>query len=252
MISYAPLLAALIALLLGLAIGKAWERYKLRDGKWIDRRRARESPHYILGLNFLVANQIDLAIEELSQAASLDARRARSPHDPRQPVPRKGPGRQSHHRASEPAAAAEPEQARTRLRAALPRASTTSAAASSIARSKRSTRCCGSTPRTNTRCSTCRSCTKSSISGPRPTTRGGVCRSWPTPTRSRRTRRFSRSSRTRSASRRCAARSTSRRFAASKAAIDLDARAVPAYLNLGDVRVAAGQRARGGGDLGEG
>jgi lipopolysaccharide biosynthesis regulator YciM len=73
MSSYAPLLAALIALLIGLTIGKAWERYKLRDGKWIDRRRARESPHYILGLNFLVANQIDLAIEELSRAASLDA-----------------------------------------------------------------------------------------------------------------------------------------------------------------------------------
>src|SRR3954468_2256575 len=69
----APLLAALIALLAGLAIGKAWERYKLRDGQWIDRRRARESPHYILGLNFLVANQIDLAIEELSKAASLDS-----------------------------------------------------------------------------------------------------------------------------------------------------------------------------------
>jgi lipopolysaccharide assembly protein B len=73
MSSYAPLLAALVALLAGLAIGKAWERYKLRDGRWIDRRRARESPHYILGLNFLVANQIDLAIEELSRAASLDA-----------------------------------------------------------------------------------------------------------------------------------------------------------------------------------
>src|SRR5439155_21101643 len=43
---YGPLLAALIALLAGLAIGKAWERYKLRDGQWIDRRRARESPHY--------------------------------------------------------------------------------------------------------------------------------------------------------------------------------------------------------------
>jgi lipopolysaccharide biosynthesis regulator YciM len=69
---YAPLLAALFALLAGLTIGKAWERYKLRDGKWIDRRRARESPHYILGLNFLVGNQIDLAIEELSKAASLD------------------------------------------------------------------------------------------------------------------------------------------------------------------------------------
>src|SRR2546425_8787969 len=73
MSSYAPLLAALIALLAGLTVGKAWERYKLRDGKWIDRRRARESPHYILGLNFLVANQIDLAIEELGKAAGLDA-----------------------------------------------------------------------------------------------------------------------------------------------------------------------------------
>ena len=51
---YAPFLAALLALLAGLAIGKAWERYKLRDGKWFDRRRSRQSPHYILGLNFLV------------------------------------------------------------------------------------------------------------------------------------------------------------------------------------------------------
>ena len=72
MSTYAPLLAVLVGLLAGLAIGKAWERYKLRDGKWLDRRRARESPHYILGLNFLVANQIDLAIEELSRAASVD------------------------------------------------------------------------------------------------------------------------------------------------------------------------------------
>jgi lipopolysaccharide biosynthesis regulator YciM len=73
MSSYGPLLAALVALLAGLTIGKAWERYKLRDGKWFDLRRARESRHYILGLNFLVGNQIDLAIEELSRAASLDA-----------------------------------------------------------------------------------------------------------------------------------------------------------------------------------
>jgi len=71
--AYSLLLTALVALLAGLTVGKAWERYKLRDGRWIDRRRARESPHYILGLNFLVANQIDLAIEELSRAASLDA-----------------------------------------------------------------------------------------------------------------------------------------------------------------------------------
>jgi len=73
MTAYAPMLAALIALLIGLAVGKAWERYKLRDGTWIDRLRTRESPHYILGLNFLVANQIDLAIEELGKAAGLDA-----------------------------------------------------------------------------------------------------------------------------------------------------------------------------------
>jgi lipopolysaccharide biosynthesis regulator YciM len=73
MSEYSLLLAALVSLLVGLTIGKAWERYKLEGGKWIDRRRARESPHYILGLNFLVANQIDLAIEELTRAASLDA-----------------------------------------------------------------------------------------------------------------------------------------------------------------------------------
>ena len=62
-------LSALVALLVGLAIGKAWERYKLKDGRWIDRRRTRESPHYMLGLNFLVGNQIEPAIEELTRAA---------------------------------------------------------------------------------------------------------------------------------------------------------------------------------------
>lgn len=64
-------LFVLLALLAGLTVGKAWERYKLRDGRWIDRRRARESPHYMLGLNFLVANQIDPAIEELTVAAEV-------------------------------------------------------------------------------------------------------------------------------------------------------------------------------------
>ncbi|MBI4887024.1 MAG: tetratricopeptide repeat protein [Acidobacteria bacterium] len=67
------LLAVLVALLIGLAVGKAWERYKLRAGRWIDRRRLRETPHYMLGLNFLVDNQVDQAIEELTQATSVDA-----------------------------------------------------------------------------------------------------------------------------------------------------------------------------------
>jgi lipopolysaccharide biosynthesis regulator YciM len=63
-------LAVLVALLLGVGVGKAWERYKLRDGRWIDRRRLRETPHYMLGLNFLVDGQVDLAIDELTQATS--------------------------------------------------------------------------------------------------------------------------------------------------------------------------------------
>jgi lipopolysaccharide assembly protein B len=67
--AYYPFLAALIALLAGLTVGKAWERYKLRSGRLIDRRRVPESLHYIVGLNFLVTNQIDLAIDELSKAA---------------------------------------------------------------------------------------------------------------------------------------------------------------------------------------
>ncbi len=69
---YGPLLAVLIALLVGLVVGKAWERYKLRDGRWIDRRRLRETPHYMLGLNFLTEHQVDQAIDELTQAASTD------------------------------------------------------------------------------------------------------------------------------------------------------------------------------------
>jgi lipopolysaccharide biosynthesis regulator YciM len=69
---YGVLLAVLVALLVGLAGGKAWERYKLVQGRWIDRRRSRQSPHFILGLNHLVAGQVDLAIEQLEKAAALD------------------------------------------------------------------------------------------------------------------------------------------------------------------------------------
>ena len=68
----------LVVALVGIATGKAWERYKLQDGRWVDRRRARESPHYMLGLNFLVANQIDPAIEELTRAAETAGTRSKS------------------------------------------------------------------------------------------------------------------------------------------------------------------------------
>lgn len=64
------LLAVLVALLAGIVAGRTWERYKLRDGRWIDRRRLRDTPHYMLGLNFLADHQVDQAIDELTQAAS--------------------------------------------------------------------------------------------------------------------------------------------------------------------------------------
>ena len=63
--------------------------------------------------------------------------------------------------------------------------------------------------------------------------------------RGRRARRFSRFSKTRSASRRCGGRTTPKRSGGSRPRSISTRRAVPAYLNLGDVRVAAGQRARG-------
>lgn len=69
---YGIVFGVLIALLAGLAAGKAWERYKLIEGRWIDRRRVRQSPHFILGLNYLVAGQVDSAIEELEHASRLD------------------------------------------------------------------------------------------------------------------------------------------------------------------------------------
>jgi lipopolysaccharide biosynthesis regulator YciM len=63
-------LFVLLAFLVGVGAGKAWERYKLRNGRWIDRRRLRQTPHYMLGLNALVDHHVDQAIDELTQAIS--------------------------------------------------------------------------------------------------------------------------------------------------------------------------------------
>ena len=46
---YLPLLSALVALLVGLAAGKAWERYKLHEGRRID-DVAHELAHRQLGV----------------------------------------------------------------------------------------------------------------------------------------------------------------------------------------------------------
>lgn len=69
---YGVVFGVLLALLAGLAAGKAWERYKLVEGRWVDRRRVRQSPHFILGLNYLVSGQVDSAIDELEKAARLN------------------------------------------------------------------------------------------------------------------------------------------------------------------------------------
>ena len=164
--------AALLALLAGLAIGKAWERYKLRDGKWIDRRRARDSHHYVLGLNFLVANQLDHRHRGAEPGGAGRRRRARDPSDSRQRLSRARPGRARHPDSSGAAAAAQAHPRRARLRPALPgprlqarrvrRSRARSVQRGAAARSER----------TSTRCSICRSCTKSSISGTRRTASG--------------------------------------------------------------------------------
>ena len=127
-------------------------------------------------------------------------------------------------------------------------ASTTSAAASSIARSRRSTRCCGSIP-------TNRYALVEPPEAPRgaaPVERGlrRCASSWRRSTAPRR-RRAQRQTHPRvpreraSASRPrsgATAAEAARRF---EAAIDLDPATVPAYLNLGDVRLRAGRRRAG-------
>ena len=161
-------LAVLVALLVGVGVGKAWERYKLRDGRWIDRRRLRETPHYMLGLNFLVDHQVDQAIDELTQATSTDSDALEIQMILGNLLRQKGQvGRAI---TIHQALLQRPDltRDRARLRAAVPRASTSATAGSWTARSRRSRKWCGSTRTTATRWSTCRSCTRTSSSGSRP------------------------------------------------------------------------------------
>jgi lipopolysaccharide biosynthesis regulator YciM len=69
---YLLLLAILVSLLIGFVIGKTGERYRLQQGQLVDRRKVRGSPHYLHGLNFLISGQLDPAIEEFQRAATLN------------------------------------------------------------------------------------------------------------------------------------------------------------------------------------
>ena len=236
------LLVALLALLAGLAIGKAWERYKLQDGRWIDRRRARESPHYMLGLNFLVANQIDPGDRRAR------ARRRSSAGDPLEihlilgnlyrEKGQVGRAIQEHQALLQRPTCAS-SNTPTCCSAS---ASTTSAADSSTARSRPSPRSSGSIPTTSTRCRTSRSCTRSSTSGRRPTRRA---RSSPRaddrrhPVRHHEILAFLENELGLEALKRMDYAEAARRF---EAAIELDSPNAPAYLNLGDVRFLQGRR----------
>ena len=151
-----------------LGVGKAWERYKLRDGRWIDRRRLRETPHYMLGLNFLVDNQVDQAIDELTQADEHRQRRARDPDDPRQPAAARRDRWRAPSTPPVAAAAARPDPDRARLRAALPRPRLPARRLRRPGARGVSGSGAARPAATATRWSTCRSSTKSSTSGPRP------------------------------------------------------------------------------------
>ena len=165
---YLPLISALVALLLGLAIGKAWERYKLRDGRWIDRRKARDSQHSRPRAQLLVSNQIELAIEELSRAARVDAD-ALEIHMILGNVYRER-GQVSRAIQVHQALLQRPKLTRSSTATSCSAsASTTSAAASSTAPSTPSARSCGSLPTTSTPSSISRSSSRNSTSGPRRT-----------------------------------------------------------------------------------
>jgi hypothetical protein len=74
---YGVLLGVLVALLAGPGGRQGVGALQAARRRWIDRRRVRQSPHFILGLNYLVAGQVDLAIENW-RTRSRSIRRARA------------------------------------------------------------------------------------------------------------------------------------------------------------------------------
>ena len=220
-------------MLVGLTVGKAWERYKLRAGRLIDRRRVPESLHYIVGLNFLVTNQIDLAIDELSKAAENlgDALEIHlllgSLYREKGQVAR---AINIHQSLLQRPQLTRLEQAHMLLCLGLDfkRGGFVDRALEAF------NEVIGSIRKISTRCSTSRSCTRISISGRRPTRSGDRSATRAAP-RTGAARRFSRFSKTNSGCRRLPAVTIAGAMARFQSAIDLDSGVVPAYLNLGDI-----------------
>ena len=63
----------LIALLVGVLLGRVWALFIRPEPAGFRREGSRGSTNYILGLNYLISNQTDLAILELGKAAKLDS-----------------------------------------------------------------------------------------------------------------------------------------------------------------------------------
>ena len=64
----------LIALLVGVLLGRVWAMFIRPEPAGFRREGSRGSTNYILGLNYLISNQTDLAILELGKAAKLDSK----------------------------------------------------------------------------------------------------------------------------------------------------------------------------------
>jgi len=63
---------ALIILLLGIALGRIWGAFVSQAERRKRRREKKGITNYLLGLNYLISGNIDLALFELSQAAKLN------------------------------------------------------------------------------------------------------------------------------------------------------------------------------------
>lgn len=72
-LDYVSLFWVIIAVLIaGVMLGRAWWYVSSREEKIFSSRLVRGSSSYLLGMNYLISNQPDLAIMELSRAASQD------------------------------------------------------------------------------------------------------------------------------------------------------------------------------------